>query len=255
MLTHRLLPPLLAAALLAPALGCTDTGENPELLITDDLVAEVSRGSLMLATLAAELAFNISAPPPMSACPSGFLDQDELSLDYGAGCLSDTGLSEIGLSGSVSLTLAGGSGVFVGELLSLGFPDLPVLGSVSGQVSRAGDLVTADIEFSDLIWADDGLDNTWNGLFEISIDGDDILINVASASLVRGGVPQFRIDLEDIVPVAGSLAACWIPNAGQILLEREAASATLSYSEVAHATGEVSVVYGSREPVTIVPCP
>ena len=244
----------LIGLLLAPALGCRDVDNSSELRITDELAAEVSRGSLMLGALAAELALNVSAPPAMSSCPITFQEQDDLSLDYGAGCVSESGLFELGLSGSVSLTLAGGSGVFVGEIHSLGFPDLPVLGNVSGQVSRAGDLVTADIEFSTLTWTDDGLDNSFDGLFEISLDGEDILINVASASLVRGAVPEFRIDLEDIIPAPMSLGACWIPAEGQIVLEREAASATLSYSEVAYATGEVPVAYGSREPVSLEPC-
>jgi hypothetical protein len=257
---HSFCPPRFLCAcgliglLLAPLLGCGDTNNPSELRITDGLASEVSRGSLMLGALAAELALNISAPAPTSACPSTFQDQDELSLDYGAGCVSETGLFKVGLSGSVSLTLAGGSGVFVGELHSLGFPDLPILGSVSGQVSRAGDLITADIEFSGLVWTDDGLEDSFDGLFEVSIDGEDILLNVTSASLVRGAVPEFRVDLEDIVPAPTSLGACWIPSEGQIVLEREAASATLSYSEVAYATGEVPVAYGSRDPVTLEPC-
>jgi len=251
---HRPIRCLLTLLCCVQTLGCADTGGESELLITDDLVAKVSRGSLMLGTLAAELALNISAPPGPAACPGGSLDQDELSLNYGGGCLSDTGLSDTGLSGAVSLTLAGGSGVFVGDINSLGFPDLPVLGSVSGQVSRAGSLVTADIEFSSLTWTDNGLDNTWNGLFEITIDDDDILMNVASGSMLRGGAPEFEVDLQDIVPAPASLGACWVPEQGQMILEREGANATLSYSEVAHATGQVPVLYGSEDSVALNPC-
>jgi len=245
---------LLAALLLAQAFGCTDTGSTADLRITDELAAEVSRGSLMLGALAAELALNISAPPTTGSCPTVIQDQDELSLDYGPGCISDTGLSGTGLSGSVSLILAGGSGVFVGDIHSLGFPDFPVLGSLSGQVSRAGDLVTADIEFSQIVWSDDGLENTFDGLFELSIDGEEILMNVASATMIRGAVPEFRIDLEEVIPTPASLEACWIPEGGQIRLDREAANATLSYSEVAHATGEVPVVFSSRDSVVLAPC-
>ena len=252
------LPPircLLTLLCCVQTLGCADTQQDLELLLTDNLVSEVSRGSLMLGTLAAELALNISAPPAQGACPSGFQEQDELSMDYGAGCISDTGLSETGLSGAVTITLAGGSGVFVGELNSLGFPDLPLLGNISGQVSRAGNLVTADIEFSSLSWTDSGLDNVWDGLFEITIDNDDILMNVASGSMLRGGVPEFEVDLQDVVPAPTSLGACWVPEQGQIILEREGANATLTYSEVAHATGQVPVVYGSEETAALTPCP
>lgn len=245
---------LLALLCSVQALGCADTSEDPTLLITDSFVSEVSRGSLMLGTLATELALNISAPPAPGACPAGHQEQDELSLDYGPGCLSDTGLSATGLSGSVTITLAGGSGVFVGDVHSLGFPDLPVLGSVSGQVSRAGNLVTADIEFSSVSWTDSGLDNVWNGLFEITIDNNDILMNVSSGSMLRGGAPEFEVDLQDIVPAPNSLGACWVPEGGQIILEREGANATVSYSEVAQATGDITVLYGSEDTVTLSPC-
>lgn len=254
MFTLRPLRCLLILPVLGFGVGCADTGEGNEIRITDSLAAEVSRGSLMLGALATELALTIAAPPGPNACPAVSSEQDSLSLDYGAGCLSETELFELGLSGSVALTLAGGSGVFVGDVNSLGFPDLPVLGSVSGQVSSAGDLVTADIEFSDVVWTDDGLENTIDALFELSIDGDSIQMNVASGTLIRGGIPEFRLDLEDITPEQGSLSSCWIPADGQIVLEREAASATLSYSEVSFATGEVPVEYGSRDPVTVEPC-
>jgi len=208
----------------------------------------------MLGSLAAELALNISLPPAAGACPSGSQDQDELSLEYGGGCVSDTGLSETGLSGAVNITLAGGSGVFVGDINSLGFPDLPVLGSVSGQVSRAGNLVTADIEFSSISWTDSGLDNVWDGLFEITIDNDDIFMDVASGSMLRGGDPEFEVDLQDIIPAPASLDSCWVPQEGQVILERAGATATVGYSEVAHATGQVPVVYGSEDTATITPC-
>ena len=208
----------------------------------------------MLGALATEIALNISAPPGPGACPGGVESQDHLSLDYGGGCISETGLFEVELSGAVSLTLAGGSGVFVGDVNSMGFSDLPALGAVSGEVSRAGDLVTADIEFSGLVWTDSGLENTFDGLFELTVDGDDVLMNVAAAEVIRGGVPEFRVDLEDIVPGEASMGPCWVPADGQIVLEREAASATVSYSEVAQATGEVPVEYGSRDPATIEPC-
>jgi hypothetical protein len=254
MFTSRPLRYLLLLPILGSVIGCVDTGDGNEIRITDSLAAEVSRGSLMLGALATELALNIAAPPGPTACPAVSSEQDSLSFEYGSGCLSDTGLFELGLSGSVALTLAGGSGVFVGDVNSLGFPDLPILGSVSGQVSSAGDLVTADIQFSDLIWTEDGLENTIDALFELSIDGESIRMNVASGTFLRGGAPEFRVDLEDIIPEQSSLSSCWIPSDGQIVLEREAASATLRYSEVSFATGEVPVEYGSRDPATVEPC-
>lgn len=208
----------------------------------------------MLGALAAELTLNISEPPETGACPVTDQDNDELTLDYGSSCVPTSGLTEDFLSGSVSLTLAGGSGVFVGSLHSLGFTDLPVVGSLSGQVTRAGDLVSADIEFSEVSWTEDGLANSVDALFEVSIDGDEVLLDVASAVFVRGNPPEFRVDLEGITPAPLALGSCWVPDGGQIVLERDAATATLSYSEVAHASGEVPVAYGSRDPVTIDPC-
>ena len=234
--------------------GCVDTDAAPDLQITDGLVEDVTRGSLMLGALAVELALNVSEPPPVSGCPSGIQDQDSLTLNYGAGCLPESGLFELGLLGSASFTLAGGSGVFVGEVTSLGFPDLPLLGSVSGQVSRAGDLVSADLEFSDLVWTDSGLENRFDGLFELSIDGEDILLNLAAGRMLRGGEPHFRVDLEDIVPAPLSMGPCWLPISGQATLERDQDTAMMTFTETTGSNSEVEVEYGSRDPAMIEPC-
>ena len=81
----------LAATLLLAATGCENTGADTEAIISGELGIRVTTGSLMAATLATELALAVTETPEPGACPFASQDGDDLTLDFGTGCVPDSG--------------------------------------------------------------------------------------------------------------------------------------------------------------------
>ena len=247
------LTPLLVAALAVA--GCGNTGGEPEQIISGDLGSRVSSGTLLAATLAAEVALVVAEPPGPGSCPSIDADGDQLTLDYGTGCVPSSGVTTEPIGGTVTLVVAGGMGVFAGEVQSFGFSDLPMVGELSGDVVRAGDLLSADVEFEGLNWTEAGTDNTLDALFEIEADDGAFLLNARTGSFLRGQPLAVEFDLEEVGTSAGAMGACFVPEAGTIRLERGAATATLTYTADSASSGSVGISYNDRDPETLTPCP
>jgi len=245
----------LAATLLLAATGCENTGADTEAIISGELGIRVTTGSLMAATLATELALAVTETPEPGACPFASQDGDDLTLDFGTGCVPDSGTTTEPISGMARLIVAGGSGDFIGELQSLGFQDLPVVGEVSGSVTRAGDLLSADVQLTGLTWTDDGSDNAIDALFELSADSEIFEVNVSAGDFVRGPPPDLLFELVDVQVPRGGMGACFVPQAGSAQLERLAATANLDFSSEAASSGVVSVSYNDRDPDTLTLCP
>lgn len=243
---------LILALMLA---GCPTTEAPPDPILPATLAGQTSSSALMASTIAGELAFNIADPPGLGGCPSGSVDGDVLTLSYGAGCVPDSGITTELVSGQAVVTVAGGSGVFVGDLESLGFENLPLVGEVSGTTSRAGDLLSADVEFVGLTWTEDGREVTFDGLLEVAADGGGFVLNAASATFFAGWDPIIEVDLEEVTVARGELGACFVPDGGTIRMERDSWDATIVYSPDVAASGAVTVLFGDRDPETAVPCP
>jgi hypothetical protein len=159
------------------------------------------------------------------------------------------------VSGQASLTVAGGSGYFVGDVESLGFVDLPLVGEVSGTTSRAGDLLSADVQFSGLTWTEDGSEVSLDGVFMVAGDVDGFVINASSAVFFPGWTPNVEFDLEEITVARGELGACFLPDGGTVTMERDDYDATIAYSPEVASSGTVTITYGDRDPETFSPCP
>jgi hypothetical protein len=247
---------LCAIAVLLIGTGCTGTQGQPERIISGDLAGQVVRAALMTGTLAAEIALNTAEPSGPGGCPSTTVDGDQLTLDYGGGCVPESAITLDSIGGSVDLIVAGGMGVLVGELQAFGFTDLPLSGSLSGDTSRAGDLLSADIDLEGLSWTEGGVENTLDLLFEIEADTDGFLLNAGPATFVRGQPPEFFFWVEDVTVPRDGMGACFVPDGGSIRIERLGATAAITFSEETAASGSVSVIYNDTdEPDTFALCP
>jgi len=247
---------LLITVLAAGLAGCGATQGQGEPIISGDLAGRVARAALMTGTLAAEIALSAAEPSGAGGCPSTSSDGDELSLDYGVGCVPQSGITLDPIGGSVDLVVAGGMGTFVGDVQAFGFADLPIVGALSGDTSRQGDLLSADVDLENFGWTADGVDNTLDILFEIEADSDGFLFNAGPATFLRGQPPETFFGVEDVTAPRDGVGVCFVPDGGSIRMERLAATATITFSEESAASGSVSVVYNDRdEPETFVLCP
>ncbi len=246
---------LLLGAALAVLTACGPIGE-PEPIISGDLAGRVAQASLMTGALAVEIALSSAEPSGPGGCPSTSQDGDDLTLDYGVGCVPESGITTETIGGTVDLVVAGGLGAFVGEVQTFGFENLPLVGDLSGDASVAGDLAGADVELTGLGWTSDGVDNSLDILFEIEGDADGFILNAGPATFVRGQPPELFFHVEDVAVPRDGMGACYVPTSGQIRMERLGATATLTFSEEVAASGSVSVVYSDREdPDTFALCP
>lgn len=245
-------PVLLLAAI---ASGCPAAEPEPAPVISALLAGTASSSALMAATIAAELAICVADPPGPGGCPAGAQDGDSLTLSYGSGCVPDSGITGELISGQATLTVAGGSGVFIGDLETLGLPDLPLIGEVSGTTSRAGDLLAADVQFAGLSWTLNGRDVTLDALFEVSADPDGLVLDASSGSFVPGPDVVVDFDVDGVGAAWGTMGACFVPAEGTIALERDTYTATIAYSPETAESGRVTVLFGDREPESLAPCP
>jgi hypothetical protein len=245
-----------ALALLLPLVvaACQTTVPAPEPLLPRALVGQSMQAALMAATVGAEVAINVADPPGLATCPNGTHEGDDLTLDYGAGCFPASGITDETLGGAVQLTVAGGSGVFVGDLESMGFENLPLVGEISGSVSRAGDLLSADVEFRGLTWTEDGSEVVADVLFEIAADADGFVFNASAANFMPGWQPDILFELEEVTATREGLGSCFVPDGGTLLLDRDSYTATIVFSEETASSGDVQIDYNDRDSEPFSPC-
>ena len=254
-MTPRPLTCALGMVLALTLAGCPTTEAPADPVIPVALAAQTSTAALMAATVAGELALNVAEPPGLGGCPAGTVDGDVLTLTWGAGCVPDSGITAELVTGQAELTVASGSGYFVGDVAGLGFVDLPLIGEVSGTTSRAGPLLSADVQFAGLTWTENGSEVTFDGLFEVAADADGFVLNASSAAFFPGWEPEVELDLVEVTAVRGALGACFVPDGGTIQLERDGYEAALAYSPGVAETGTVTVTFEDRDPETYSPCP
>jgi hypothetical protein len=243
----------LAAAQLVACDGTQPGDEDPP--IPGEAAGRIAAAMVMAGGLALEIASVVAEPPPMGGCPLVHEDGDTWSLDYGAGCTPSSGLLAEDLVGSATLTVAAGSGVFVGTLDGLGFGGEGASGGVSGNSSVAGELASADVQFDGLSWAADERENVLDGVFEGSADAASITLVADDADVLHGGdEPVFRAWLDEATVARGALGPCSIPTAGSLRLERELVSATMTFSEEAASSGSVPISYSDRDAGALALC-
>ena len=250
----RQLAPILSLAV-ALSVGCTNTGAGNDPLIPDELVLRAVRVASLSTLLGSELGLVVADPPQGgNSCPTVVRDGDQFLLDYGAGCVPDSGLTTELIAGTADLTVASGSGAFLGSITSFGVAPASLTASVSGSQSRAGDLFTVDLDLSDGLWVREGVESTWNAFLEITGDQDTVSLFVDSGSLLGATAPAMRIDVGDIAVPRADLAGCFVPADGTLALFKDRGQANLTFSADSHASGNITANFNDHDPATVGPC-
>ena len=170
--------------------------------------------------------------------------------------MPDSGLTGDVLSGVFNLTVPAGTGLFDGTLSAMGPGESAATGSIIGSASRAGDLLSAEIDLVDVAWADlRGESPIVNAFYDIDGDANRITINVDGGTWDRGQARAYVFWLDGVVVPRGTLDTCVIPDAGTFRVQRDNIEATVVFSPEAAAEGTVSVsISGADEPASLRPC-
>jgi len=248
---------LLAISLLVAAAGCTNTGAETDPLIPNELVVRGVQITSLSTLVGTEVARVASEPPEgFSTCPEVDEEGDVWTFDYGAeGCVPDSGVTEDLVVGTVELTIAGGSGAFLGTVTGMGVGTSTMTAEVSGSTSSAGDLLTADIDFGTATWTRDTVEFSWDAFVEITGDADEIGLTVDQGVLtaVNGGEPLY-VDIEEVATPRDGVAGCAVPGGGSITLVRDLGRSNLDFTEDTHTSGSITATHNDRDPAAVTPC-
>lgn len=246
---------LLIAALTATS-GCENTGAQTDPLISNELVARSLQVNALSTLVGTELSLVASEPPQdFSSCPEVSQSGDVWTFDYGPeGCVPDSGLTEDVVVGTVSLTVAGGSGAFLGTVTDMGVGDSTLVAEVSGSTSTAGDLVTADVDMGTMTWTRGQVSFTYDAFLELEGNSESISVYVDSGELLGGDEVPLFVNVEDASTPRGTLGGCFVPSAGGIELLRERGRTNLDFSEETHGASSVTATHNDRDPESVSPC-
>lgn len=235
--------------------GCQNTGAENDPLIPDELVRRAVQLTSTLSLVAAETALVAADPPEgFGTCPAVDEDGNQFTYTYEA-CVPDSGLTEDALSGTITLTVAGGSGAFTGSITALGVGDNTVTAAVQGSSSTAGDLLNVDIDFSDGVWVPAGRDLPFDAFVELQGNADEVSAFVDSALLQAENGEDLFFDVEDVTTPRGTMGTCSVPAGGAIDLFGDVGRSGVIFSEENNASGSFTATHNDRDPSTIVLCP
>jgi hypothetical protein len=246
---------LVAALLPLVAAGCVNTGASNDPEIPDELVRRGVQ-SMSLATLGgAELGSVISTPPDgFSTCPSAVQDGDGWTFDYGLeGCVPDSGLTTDTVLGLIEVTVAEGSGAFIGSFTEMGVGESLLSGSISGDTSAAGDLLSVDLDLTGGTWLRGPASFELSAFLEITGDADSVGLFVDAGQLT-GSEGPLSIDVDDAVIPREGFVACTVPAEGGMTLLRDVDRADLTFSSDSHQSGNVTANFSDRDPSTVTVC-
>ncbi len=247
---------LIVSLALVAFTGCENTGAETDPLISNELVARGVQVTSLSTLVGAELALVVSEPPTsFTSCPAVTNEGDEWTLDYGvAGCVPDSGLTEDLLVGTIQLTVAGGSGAFLGTLSEVGVEGSTLTASVSGSTSTAGTLLTADVDLGTATWNRDQISFTFDAFLELAGDADTISLFVDSGELLGSDDVSLFIDVDEAGTTRNELGGCFVPGAGSITLLRELGVSDLDFTADTHSSGSVTATHNDRDPSAVSPC-
>ena len=248
---------LIAAAVLpfVLTLGCVNTGASNDPEIPDELVRRGVQAMSLATLVGAELGSVISTPPEgFSTCPSAVQDGDGWTFDYGLeGCVPDSGLTTDTVLGLIEVTVAEGSGAFIGSFTEMGVGDSVLSGSISGDTSAAGDLLQVDLDLTAGTWLRGPATFELAAFLEVTGDADGVGLFVDAGQLT-GSEGPISIDVGDAVTPKEGLVACAVPAEGDMTLLRDVDRADLTFSPDSHGSGTVTANFSDRDPATVTVC-
>lgn len=249
---------LLAGVLLPLVLGvgCVNTGAENDPEIPDELVRRSVQAMSLSTLVGAELSSVISSPPAgFASCPGVVQDDDSWMFDYGVdGCVPDSGLTTDTVLGVIEVTVAEGSGAFIGTFTEMGVTESVLSGSITGDTSAAGDLLSADLELTGGAWMRGTATFSLDAFFEITGTADEVSLFVDGAQLGGAEDVPLLIDVDDAVTPSAGLVGCAVPAGGRMTLFRDAARADMTFSADSHASGNITANFSDRDPAPVTAC-
>ena len=212
---------------------------------------------MSLATLVGtEVGSVISSPPEgFSPCPTVAQDGDDWTFDYGAeGCVPSSASTAETLVGLIEVTVAGGSGAFLGSFTEMGVGDSLLSGSITGDTSAAGDLLQADIDLTGGVWMRGAATFDLTAFLEITGTAPEVSLFVDSAVLAGAESPTLTIGVENAITPREGLAACAVPAEGGMTVFRDEHRADLTFTADAHASGNITAAFSDRDPASVTVC-
>ena len=212
--------------------GCEETADVVIPAIDTTAALEAAQAVLMLGSLGVEVG-DVTETPDFSfdACPTLEEDGDELLVDYGAGCVPGSAITDEELSGLLILVSPATNDIAYGTSDAFGFGDLPVAGEFTLASQRTGDSVQVDFEIESLAWTASGSEHSLSGLFTLTVEPGFTSISLSRATLRRGDKPPVTMEAVGLTVEAGALGVCPYPSAGRIDLESAGEEAFAVFEE------------------------
>ena len=231
--------------LLPLAIGCqSDLEVTPEVEAAIAAMNDATTGTLF----AAELMTNFNESESAAAakddpCPTVVRETGQVVLDYGDGCIPDSGLLLYEMGGTVTLEYSTLQRSVEATLDQLTYDGNSINGTLAASYSLLGGGTGLDIEEAvDLTFMVDGSD--------IALQQDLLLLLRATYLEATGSlVYQDPLDTFDMTVDTVNFAyddlwaSCPLPNAGAITVDYDTFSVMMEFHADSPSTGEATVTY------------
>lgn len=230
--------------------GPQDPAEQPEHAAAAIAAADVADLTVQLAGIVGVLAPADDArdeseePPAGPACPEVSLSWNEISLDYGAGCVPDNGWTAEIVSGSVTLALQGDPVVLALIFDAYTVGDESMAGFASGGLQAATEETPFTVTLAlDLVFEDASGWTSNAGELAIGYPGVGMLAS-GEISHDNSAGENSSVVANDLVWGPAPYAACALPESGSMDITVGTSSVTATFTVDSPQTGEVEMSAG-----------
>lgn len=173
-------------------------------------------------------------------CPTitreGGLTDFTVEADYGQGCVPDSGLVPVPVSGAVSLSYAS-------QVLSLAFAEWAVDGQgVDGTVSGSYESLVGGLTLSldsDLAFSGEGLPSSVVEAITAALGVTEVELDGEGAVTYPDGAAYGALATDVILPYA-NIQSCPVPDSGKVVVDQDGLVTTLTFI----GDGQVTVEHG-----------
>lgn len=207
---------------------------------------EVTNDVTTATLLATELTMAVGADEESqkaNTCPIVTRSLGSLTIDYGTGCVPESGLLPGEIAGSLTLTRDALNRTVTGTFTGLTYNQHSIDGEVSGSYTRQGT---------------DGLDLMESMDLTIGVGGDsldlveDLTVQIRQTEVVLEGAVDytdptsvFSLDADGVaMNYVDLLASCPLPHGGMVTVAWESKVVTIEFQEHSPDTGYVTVSMG-----------
>lgn len=204
--------------------------------------------SMTAARMAAELTHSIDEDLQgnlkQDGCPEVTRTLTSVTLDYGTGCVPDSGLLNGVVAGSVTLQREPAQRTLTGTFDTLTYNGDTVDGTVTGTYTRLGGGNGIDLsETVDLVFNVGGTIVTVVQDLQLNVRATHVVVN--GSAEYDDSTTWFDLDVDDIDFAYEDLAAvCPLPGAGIITVTFDTTTVTIEFHDHSPDTGYATVTFG-----------